>query len=172
MCPHTSICVLILGGLGRMQLGRPGEQLYVPSYYDMCALILRYVCPHTTICVPSYYDMCVLILRYMCPHTTTCVLILRYMCPHTTIYVSSYYYMCPHTAIYVPSYYDICVLILLLHICPHTTMYMFLHQCIRVLIFFPSHLYVSSYWAGVRERAAGLLSVLRSGTVLHLLCHH
>jgi hypothetical protein len=92
------------------------------------------------------------------------------MCPQATInvssqqgrpgeqlYVHSYYYICPHTTVYVSSYYYINVLTPL-HVCPH--------------FFSLTTVYVSSYWAGVRERAAGLLRMLRSGTVLHLLCHH
>ena len=47
MCPHTTICVLML--------------LFVSSYYYICVLIRLHMCPHTTIYVSSYY--------YMCPNT-------------------------------------------------------------------------------------------------------
>ena len=36
----------------------------------MCVLI------HTTICASSYYYICAIILPYVCPHTSMCVLIL------------------------------------------------------------------------------------------------
>jgi hypothetical protein len=116
LCPHTSICVLIL--------------LYVPSYYYMCphtnyvVFITTQTCHggplyyssrlanlknfnyyifkknfnyYTIVCVlmllyvSSYYYISVRIILYICPHTAICVLILMYVCPHTTIYVSSYY---------------------------------------------------------------------------------
>jgi hypothetical protein len=48
MCPHTTICVLILP--------------YVSSYYYICVLRLQYIYPHTTVCVSSYYYICMLIL--------------------------------------------------------------------------------------------------------------
>jgi hypothetical protein len=102
LCPHTTICVLIL--------------LSVSSYY--------YMCPHTSICVlillsvSAYY--------YLCPHTSICVRILLsvssyyYLWPHTTMSMSDIYYticvlmlvvqvlfwppprrlhMCPHTCV-------------------------------------------------------------------------
>ena len=59
MCPHTTICVLIL---------------HVSSYYYMCPRekkVRNYVCPHTT----------------MCPHTTIYVSSYYDICPHTIIYV-------------------------------------------------------------------------------------
>ena len=34
-------------------------------YYDVCVLILPYMCPHTTIYVSAYYYTCVLVLRHM-----------------------------------------------------------------------------------------------------------
>jgi hypothetical protein len=102
MCPHTTICVLIL--------------LYVCPHTTTCVLIpVVEACgctKHTSACVSirqhtsayvsipvvevcggnaSNILLCVLILLYMCPHTVVCVLILLYMCPHTTIYVSAYY---------------------------------------------------------------------------------
>ena len=74
------------------------------SALTLCALVLLYMCPHTTICVLILlYPICVLILQYVSSYYDVssyyyiCVLIL----PH----VSSYYNMCPHTTI--------CVLILL-----------------------------------------------------------
>jgi hypothetical protein len=59
-------------------------------YSSKCALILLYMCPHTTICA--------LILLYMYPHTTTCVHLPLQMRPHTPTHVSSYYtqHMRPH----------------------------------------------------------------------------
>jgi hypothetical protein len=85
--------------------------LHMCPHPTICVLILLYRCPHTTIHVSSYCYVCVRILLYMCPHTAMCVRILLYMCPHTAICVSAYYYtcvlillyMCPHTAIYVSS---------------------------------------------------------------------
>jgi hypothetical protein len=64
MCPHTTICVLVL--------------LYVSSYY-VCVLIHQYVssyyymCPHPV----SSYSIYVSSYHYMCPHTL-CVLILLF----------------------------------------------------------------------------------------------
>jgi hypothetical protein len=45
--------------------------LHVSSYYYMCVLILRYVCPHTTMYVSSYGYMCVKLL-YVCLDGGTC----------------------------------------------------------------------------------------------------
>jgi hypothetical protein len=59
------------------------------------AIVLLYLCSHTTIHVSSY--TCVLILLYTAmderpgvatPHTAVCVLILLCMCPHNTVCVS------------------------------------------------------------------------------------
>ena len=75
MCPHTTICVLIL--------------LYMCPHSTIFVLILLRMCPHTTIRV--------LILLYMCPHSTICALILQHMCPHNTICVLILLYICPHT---------------------------------------------------------------------------
>ena len=146
MCPHTPPPARFL--------------IYWSPYYDMCVLILRYMCPHATLCVlscicsrlilPHVSSDCdvsvlillyirVLILRYMCPqlhtsppHTVTCVLRLRCMCPHTALYT------CPHATIYFSSYYsmyvsshhDVCVLIILC-MCPHTRMYLSSCYCTR-----------------------------------------
>ena len=92
LCPHTTICVLILLYMCPHTTTCPHTTLSVSSYY--------YLFPHTTIYVSSYY--------FICPHTTICVCILLYLCPHTTpsvLSVSSYrrllarlpLYMCPHT---------------------------------------------------------------------------
>jgi hypothetical protein len=53
MCPHATICVLML--------------LYVSSYYHICVLMLLYTCPHTPTyhTSASYYRVCVLILIYI-----------------------------------------------------------------------------------------------------------
>ena len=59
----------------------------------MCVLILLYMWPHTNIYVASYYSICALTLLCMCPRSTICVLM--------PIYVSSYYCMCSHTNIYL-----------------------------------------------------------------------
>jgi hypothetical protein len=69
MCPHTTICFLIL--------------LHVSSYY--------YMCPHATIYVSSYYvslcyHICVLILLYVSSYYYIRVFILLNMCAHNTIY--------------------------------------------------------------------------------------
>ena len=55
MCPHTTICVLIL--------------LFLCPH---TAMSIYYVCLHTTIYLP-------LIILHMCPHTTICVLILLHV---------------------------------------------------------------------------------------------
>jgi hypothetical protein len=93
MCPHTTICV--------------------SSYYDVCGLILLYMCPHTMY-VASYYYMCPCTTIFLSAYYDVCVRILLYMCAHTTIYQSSCYYVCVlillYTTIYVCSYYYICVL--------------------------------------------------------------
>jgi hypothetical protein len=109
MCPHTTICVLILLKCPHtclvLQTGMPTH--YVSSYYF-------YMSPHTT---PIYVLILLLYMSsyyyYICPHTTNIyVLILL-------LYVSSYYfYICPHTTtIYVLLYMFLilllCVLILL-----------------------------------------------------------
>ncbi len=72
VCPHTTICVLMLLYVC------PRTTVYVSSYYYICVPIPLYMCPHTTIYVSSCYYMCVLELLSMCPHTTVyyCVLIL------------------------------------------------------------------------------------------------
>jgi hypothetical protein len=132
MCPHTTICVLIL--------------LYVSSYCCYICVLNYYMCPHTAaIYVSSYY--------YMCPHTaaiyvssyyyinlTMCALILLYICPDNTIYVSSdyfyvssCYYMCPHTSIYVSLY---CIPIAYLPLRGATT-------CVLILVYMLLH--VSSH---------------------------
>jgi hypothetical protein len=159
MCPHTTICVLIL--------------LYVSSYYYMCP---HTMCPHTTICVSSYYYMCLhtnlcassycyvcvlipvaALLQLCCSWGSLydrciCVVILCFLIPVAAllqlccssvaaeapfmigVYAS---YMCPHTAIcvlillYVSSYYYV-----------SSYHYMCLHTTICVLIL----LYVSSYY--------------------------
>jgi hypothetical protein len=77
MCPHATICVLILLYMC------PHNTTFVSSY--------DYMCPHATICVlilqyVSSYYICVLMLLYMCPHIT--------MCPHTTICVLILLYIC------------------------------------------------------------------------------
>ena len=46
MCPHTTICVLILP--------------HVSSYYYIHVRILLYTCPHTTTCVLMLLYMCIL----------------------------------------------------------------------------------------------------------------
>jgi len=69
VCPHTTVCVLIL--------------LYVSSYHFMC--------PHTTMC--PHITIGVLILLYVSSYHYIYVLIPSdlplYMCPHTTIYMST-----------------------------------------------------------------------------------
>ena len=62
----------------------------MPAYTYMCALILPYMCPHTTIHVYA--------------HSYTCVLLLLGMRPSMTMYVSSSYSIC---------------VVILLYICPH-----------------------------------------------------
>jgi hypothetical protein len=75
ICPHTTICVLILQSAAHARSAECGQT---------CLLILPHLCPHTTMCVPT--------LLHMCP-------------PATTYLASSYYYlcvlihMCPHTAV-------------------------------------------------------------------------
>ena len=126
VCPHTTICVLIL-----------------LLYTGGCAFryVCPHMCPHTTIYMSSYYcilvdalpgisvlillHICVLILLYIC----VLILLLQYIhiCPHTTIYkrmrcelalndkLDAYYYISrmqlyiwsPHTPIHLQ-----CVLIL------------------------------------------------------------
>ncbi len=102
MCPHTTMCVLIL--------------LYVSSYYYICVLYILIPLVQLYADVSPYVYICVLILLYACVR------------PHNTIYVSSYYciyrercidwhvawvfvlillYMCLHTTLYVSSYFDI-----------------------------------------------------------------
>ena len=57
MCPHTAIYA--------GDAGNPTYSCYcicVSSYYYVCVLILRYMCPHTTICVSLYYYIFGLIL--------------------------------------------------------------------------------------------------------------
>ncbi len=76
MCPHATICVLLL-----------------------LQLILLYICPHTTTYVCSPYCM----LPTVCvriPLLNIRVCILLYMCPHTSISVTSYYYIL--TSYYLP----------------------------------------------------------------------
>ena len=80
----------------------------------MCVLRLLYMCAQLAeerrrrpvLKSPTNY-ISALILLYLCPHTTICVssYILLYVRPHTITSVPSYFYMCPHTAL--------CVLILL-----------------------------------------------------------
>jgi hypothetical protein len=103
MCPHTTICVLILLSMC------PHTPIYVSSRSYLC--VLTSMCTHT-IHVSSYY-MCLILLQYvsshygMCPHTTcplttTCVFILLHMCPHTRP-------MCPHTPSCLLQAYRICL---------------------------------------------------------------
>jgi len=115
------------------------------------ALILLYMCPHTTVHVSSYYYICVLILQNECPHTAThwsplayytiCALIML-KCVHILQHAESYWqreggtaliplYTCPHTNIcvvillHVSSYYSKCALIMLecVHILQHAVSY-------------------------------------------------
>ncbi len=121
MCPHTTICVLVL--------------------LHVCPICLRYtcaavyMCPHTTICVTSCYCPCVLFAsgirapQYVSSYVSSCyclcvlfvsgirapryvcVLTLLYMCPRATVCVSCLFavymfrytcaavYMCPRALI-------------------------------------------------------------------------
>ncbi len=89
MCPHTTVCVLIL--------------LYMCPHTTTCVrILLLYMCPHSTMC-PQYYYVCVLIL-YIRPHTTT------YLSSHCHIFflVSSYYHVPSYSYMYVSTCYQIC----------------------------------------------------------------
>jgi hypothetical protein len=92
MCPHTTICVLILLYLSSCYCMCPHTTICVLILLYVFVLILLYVCSHTTISMFSYY--------YMCPHATTCVHILHisvrirvHTCPRASArtYVSSSY---------------------------------------------------------------------------------
>jgi hypothetical protein len=115
MCPHTTMCVLILVEI-HARTCRSTSTTSPRRYYYMCVLILLYV--------SSYYYMCPLTTTFvsflagtsMCPHTNMCphiphvsrdtrshlqkyvyhvaAQVLLYVCLHTTKYVSSYYYIC------------------------------------------------------------------------------
>ena len=111
----------------------------------MRVLILRYVCPHTTInmCPHTAMHLQASSSRASCPETSASyynVSSYYHMCPHTTIYVSSYYYICVRILLYgvfillhVSSYYHICVLTLL-YICPQTTMCPHTTTCVLILL--------------------------------------
>ena len=83
MCPHTTICVLILPYVcphASIMCPDSPIMLYVSSYFCMCPHTP--MCPHTTILCP---DTTIII----CPHTPIYVLILL-LCVLILLYVSAY----------------------------------------------------------------------------------
>ncbi len=80
ICPHTTMCVLILLHVFPYTPICVRILLCVSSYYCyICVLILLYICPHTTIYVSSYY-ICVLVLLYVFAYCNiSSVLILQHI---------------------------------------------------------------------------------------------
>ena len=110
MCPHTTMCVLILRACVCVVLVVfwPRTIIYVSSYYEhMCTRATLYASSYYEH-VSSYHYICVLILR-----ACVCVVLIVFWPPLTPKYLSSYYQ-------HVSSCYFVCVLIPL-YVCPHST---------------------------------------------------
>ena len=146
--------------------------LHVSSCYDICVIILLYMCPHAAIYV---HHTNIDVSSCSFTHVSS---ILLHVCPRTTIYMSSYYYIyvlillcvCPHTTIYMSSYYYRCVLILLYTCVLDTT------TCVLVL------LYVCSYYCtrdlmqqlqqrGATAATAPLRQACRTTVCVHTTVH-
>jgi hypothetical protein len=76
MCPHTTVCVLILlyicppyYSLSTEFLGFIMQTTFKLNYFNVRILVLLYMCPHTAIHVSLYCHVRVLIQLYICPHT-------------------------------------------------------------------------------------------------------
>jgi hypothetical protein len=140
MCPHTTICVLILLYVSSYNYIRVLILLNVSSYYYMCVLILLYMRSDTRT-VFMMLNMAYMYFRcystetrtYPCPHTTICVLILLYLCPHTTTCVLNqasvnprcwHAQICRSTSMRTHIYSRGHIYI---EVCPHT----YIHMCPR-----------------------------------------
>ena len=111
MCPHTSVCVLILREHQRNALLQI-TSIYVSPYY----LILVYMCHHTSISVlilvyvSSYYILPHTSI-YKCPFTSICVLIRPILREHQR-----------NALLHAPELrVNIFVRLLRVHVCPHTS---------------------------------------------------
>ena len=102
MCPHTTICVLIL--------------LYMCPHAATCVLILLYLCPHTTDEIELYCDVGG---THICSSISTLHKHAAHICPTQLPRQFFFFHLSPNT--------NMCVLILPVLLCAPSYYYIGIH---------------------------------------------